>query len=209
MRARFVLLAMGCLLAACKNDGAAGSAQVDPSQLNSSGEVALSDGTTMAFSITSERYKQWDSAQRALDRRTASRFGALLRPASPTERSISGAVSFLEQDAVSRQVIERSGLTVRGFVELTVALEQQMRLASKEKAARPEPMPMPAPYPPPVDSGYVPARPIVPMPVVAPSKQREQDSTWSSDSLFPAPRMRDSTPRPDTLTARRDTAAPR
>lgn len=200
MRTTCVLLIFA-LLTACSDDDTAVGGYVNPSQLNSSGEVALADGSSLAFSITSERYKQWDAAQRALDRRVASQFGVLLKPASPTARSISSAVAYLEQDAMSKQVVERAGLTVRGFVELTVALEQQMRLASEKSATRAEPMP--APYAPPMDSGYAPAPRITPEPVTTSlANQRARDTP--SDTLFPTPVARDSTPRRDTIAARRD-----
>lgn len=218
------LIPLLSLLAACDDDGAASGGDVDPSYLtSSSGEVALADGGTMAFVITSERYKQWDAARRALDRKVAARFGTLLQPAAPTEQSIDRAVAYLEQDARSSRAIERAGLSVRGFVELTVALEQQMRLVGSRRSSRAEPLPLPMPdtFTRPVDSGYVPAPPITPLPFTplpqapTPAYPRSPDSAVRSDTLFPRSQPRDDTlsRRPassasDSVVPRRDTLTP-
>lgn len=207
MRTTRVFLVVACSLFAACNDDDSGGARIDPAQLtNSSGEVTLADGSQMEFSITSERYKQWDAARRALDKKTAARFGARLQPSAPTEQSISRAVAYLEQDARSRQAIERTGLSARGFVELTVALEQQMRLAGGQGGAR-EPRSLPAPYPPPIDSSYMPATPVTPVPV----EPRPSEPVTRLDTLFPTPRpaprdtvRRDSLPKRDSTLPRRD-----
>jgi hypothetical protein len=207
MRAIRVLFVL-CALAAC--DRGNGDVRVDGSQIsNSAGEVALTDGGSLQYSITSDRYKQWDTARQGLDRRIAARFGALLQPASPSDRSIARAVEYLEGDPRARQAIERAGMSVRDFVVMTVALEQEMRLASRQDAARdPEPLPAPPPYPPyPIDSSYVPAYPYA-----APPAERRVDSLPRVDTVFVQP------PRPvsqpfflpsDTMTPKRDTAAPK
>ena len=200
----FVMAAMSVATMACNNDGARG--QLDPSQLaNSSGEVALSDGGTMAFTITSERYKQWDAAQRALDTRVAKRFGQLLQPASPSERSISSAVAYLEQEPRARQAIEKAGLNVRGFVELTVALEQQMRLAGgggTRRSAQPT-----TTYTAPPDSGYLP----VPPPSTATPMETRPIPQARTDTLFPTPVSPPTPPAPraDPVPSRDSTAPPR
>lgn len=231
-----------CVLVACNRGDAGGRDRVpvDPSQFSSSsGEVALSDGGSLEFSITSEQYKQWYKAHQGLDRRIASRFGALLQPASPSERSIGRAVQYLEGEPSARRAIEGAGMSVRGFVVTTVALEQEMRVAS-ESAPRPDTMPLPAPYPYPSpyppDSAYPapyptpapypppaypptypPAYPVVPA-YPAPLPERRVDSTSRVDTVYlPAPTPRDTTPaRRDTITPSRsfiqpsrDTVVPR
>jgi hypothetical protein len=198
------------VLAACKGGG--GDARFDGSQIsNSAGEVSLSDGGSLQYSITSDRYKQWDAARRGLDRRMASRFGALLQPASPSERSIAKAVQYLEGELRAKQAIERAGMSVRDFVVMTVALEQEMRLASSRGS--PEPMPMPAPYPPPLDSTSMSARadslPRIDTAFVPP-KPLPPPRFLPTDTMPSLPPRRDTivTPR-DTLAPRRDTVVPR
>src|SRR5688500_6708488 len=107
-----------CVLVACnRGDGNRDRVPIDPSQFSSSSsEAALSDGGSLEFSITSEQYKQWYKAHQGLDRRIASRFGALLQPASPSERSIRRAVEYLESEPAARRAIESAGMSVRGLV---------------------------------------------------------------------------------------------
>ncbi|HET9452646.1 MAG TPA: hypothetical protein VFO66_00075 [Gemmatimonadaceae bacterium] len=212
------------LVSACSRDEGASASQVDPSQLTSSGEVELADGGRMAFNITSERYKQWDQARRAFPKALITRFGQVLQPRSPTEASINAAVALLERDPRARQAIEQAGLSVRGFVEITVALEQQMMLASTrgervDPVPAPEtyplsmdsgyyPIPAPAPYPEPVPAAplpypYTPA-PVVPAPVtpLPATPYPAPDSVRRDTIVRPAPPA----PRPDTTSPRRDTA---
>lgn len=227
MRPLLALFFCGVLLA-CNRGESNGRPPVDPSQFSSSsGEVALSDGGSLEFSITSEQYKQWYAAQQALDKRIASRFGALLQPASPSERSIRRAIEYLESQPSARQAIERAGMSVRGFVVTTVALEQEMRVASESGPRPPDTMPaMPAPLPYPYQyppTAYPPAYPVVPG-YSTPLPERRIDSTRRVDTVFlPSPsrdtsRVRRDTllpsrslvqPSRDTLLPRRDTAPPK
>lgn len=227
------LLAIGLLVGATacdRGDNAAGAqGQVDPSQLTSSGEVSLADGGSMSFNITSERYKQWDQARRSFPKSLITRFGQVLQPRSPTERSINDAVALLEGNAAARQAIEGAGLSVRGFVEITVALEQQMLAASTRGGAPdpmpvqtypmtmdsgyyPMPMPTPEPYPPPVPVTPYPYTPppVTPMPPVTPAPVLPAPrDTVRRDTVIPAPAPVPTpipAPRPDTIPARRDTA---
>lgn len=226
MRGTLCLLAL-LLVSACGRDEDASASQVDPSQLASSGEVELADGGRMAFSITSERYKQWDQARRAFPKSLITRFGQVLQPRSPTEASINAAVALLERDARARQAIEQAGLSVRGFVEITVALEQQMMLAStrgERVAPIPAetyplsmdsgyyPVPAPAPYPEPVPAAPLPY-PYTPAPVVpAPATPYPAPDTLRRDTIARPvlpPRRTDTTlPRRDTATVRRDSIVP-
>src|SRR5438045_3217063 len=105
---RFVLAAL--LLSACRRSDDTPVRRADGSLLSASGgEVSLSDGSKLSFVITSERYKQWDAAQSALDKGTAARFGALLQPKSPSQQSIERATAFLEANAAARAAIEHTG----------------------------------------------------------------------------------------------------
>jgi hypothetical protein len=197
-------------LVACDR-GNGDAATVDGSQLtSSSGEVALSDGGSLEFSITSDQYKQWYAAQQKIDKRIASRFGALLQPRSPSERSIKKAVDYLESQPSARQAIEAAGLTVRAFVVTTVALEQEMRVASESGRSREV---APAPYTFPVDSTYLkpypPATAYTPPPVFdyrdTLTVRPRIDSVPRVDTTFLPARS----PARDTITPRRDTAPPR
>jgi hypothetical protein len=212
MRTRRAVVVLCCAALVACNRGDGETARVDGSQLtSSSGEVALSDGGSLEFSITSDQYKQWYAAQQKIDKRIASRFGALLQPKSPSERSIRKAVDYLESQPSARQAIESAGLTVRAFVVTTVALEQEMRVAS-ESGRHPEPMPAPMPYTFPVDSTYLkPYPPPTPYPAQPAFDYRDTltvrpriDTIPRVDTVFRPPR-----PAPDTLTPRRDSAPPR
>lgn len=210
MRSVF-LLSVLVLLAACGDDDAAEGQRVDPALLtNSSGEVALTDGGSLTYVITSERYRKWDAAQRGLSRRVAARFGEILNPGSPSERSINRAVAYLESEPSARAAIEGAGMSVRDFVVMTVALEQQMQLA----AARGAPPPVYSPDAV-MDSGFLPLppdtqpTPVYPQPYPYPQPQpyppyppTYPPPTYPSPAPFPVPVP---APRPTRDTARMDT----
>lgn len=182
----------------------------------------------MSFSITSERYKQWDAARRAFPKSLIARFGQVLQPRAPTERSIANAAALLESNAQARQAIERAGLSVRGFVELTVALEQQMLAATAgTDAGRIEPLPSTQTYPMSMDSGYYPYYPYTPRPIPVSPDTLPVTPVPVTPTPYPAPlplprdtARRDTMllppqppptplPRPDTVAPRRDTLQPR
>ena len=206
MRA-LIWMCFAASLAACDR---AGGNDANASLLtHSGGEVALADGSSLEFAITSDKYKQWDAAQRGISKRVAARFGALLRPDNPTERSINSAVSYLAGEPSARQAIESAGLTVRDFVVMTVMLEQEMRLASGKTPERREES---KPYDfPPVDTTF-----IAPQPIPVPEPQ-PVDTALPIDTAFVQPRRRIDTmiippavrpPAPTVFrrdTARRDT----
>lgn len=128
-----------------------------------------------------------DAGQRGLDRRIAARFGAPLQPASPNERSIERAVSYLQNDARAKQAIERAGMGVRDFVLMTVALEQEMRVASGRTAEQPPPpMPAPLPYVYPGDTGFTP-QPMFPAPSAPVPPSPHVDSSVRIDTVFARP----------------------
>lgn len=230
-RTGFVLI-VTLALGACDKFGGSSSdaqAQVDPSLLSSSGEVALADGGSMPFDISSDQYKQWEQARRAFPKSLIARFGQVLQPRAPTERSIANAVALLEGNAQAKRAIEGAGLSVRGFVEITVALEQQM-LAATTRGGQPAPAePL---YPMTMDSGYhqVPAQPypdpvttyppVSPYPPTTPAPvtpypaasvlppPRDSARRDTVVSPVPMPKRDSTTPRRDTMPARRDTMPP-
>jgi hypothetical protein len=200
---RVLALTLLCVLAACDR-GFGGS---ETTAHTSGGEVALSDGGSLPYSITSDRYKQWDEARKGIDKRTSKRFGDLLQPASPSRRSISRATAYLESQPRARQAIESAGMTVRNFVEMTVALEQEMRLASAREESRSEPTPMPAPFPPPIDTSGIPESPVPVTPIVPPPIV---DTTRRADTMPSVPAIRRDTAIPKLDTApKRDTVIKR
>lgn len=191
-------LALILLVAACNRHDQTPLRTADGSLLSSSGgEVALSDGSHLQFAITSERYKQWEAARGALRSNVVSRFGALLQPKSPTEATIGRATAFLEADVPSREAIQRTGMSVKDFVLMTVALEQEMRVASGAgaSASQQDHVPMPAPLPSPVDTGAAaePRATPVPTPRV--------DTAVRLDTAVRRPAPRDTSRKPDTLSS--------
>lgn len=219
MRAICATVVFCVLITACddlRGDGTRGAGS-----LVSSGEVALADGGSLDFGITSEQYKRWDRARKGIDKRTAARFGAILQPEAPTEASIERAVAFLDGQPSARRAIEAAGMSTRAFVVMTVALEQEMRRASGQPVIRrPEsspyefptvdttmiaPMPAPAPYP--VDT-VVRGLPTVP-PVDTWNRQPARDT---ARRLPPTIFRRDTSPvapRPDSGTRRDSLPAPK
>ena len=206
---RFVALALVALVAACKQDRTAEGPRMRPGDsgwTSSSGEVSLTDGETLSFTITSERYKAWDAARQGLETRIASRYGAILQPGAPSRRNIDKAVQYLESEPSAVAAIERAGMSVRDFVVTTVALEQEMRLASDRGELPPDTVPMYGAYPPyqpyPVDtSSFTPYQPIpLPQPVTPPVVRQYIDT-------FPRP---DTMPRRDSIViTRTDTSTRR
>lgn len=170
---------------------------------SSTGEVALADGGRLEFSITSQQYKRWDRARRGINRRVAARFGEILQPDAPTERSIAEAVAYLESEPNARRAIENAGISVRGFVVMTVALEQELRLASGQPAVRP---PQPAPYEfPQYDTAL-----IKPSPTPYPADEAPYPApvdTYRIDTSFPS-RPVDTAIRVVVPVPRRDTVRP-
>lgn len=209
---RAIAIGLLCLLgAACQRDRTADSAPLRPGDsgwTSSSGEVSLTEGETLSFTITSERYKAWDAARQGLDGRIASKYGAILQPGSPSRRNIDRAVQYLESEPSAVESIRRAGMSVRDFVVTTVALEQEMRLASARGEIPPEPdtVPMypsyPAYQPYPVDtssfSTYAPI-PLPPPAASAPVARQYIDT-------FPRP---DTMPRRDSIVITRTDSARR
>ena len=169
---RAITAVVACLLvAACKQDRTADAPLPgQPGWTESSGEVSLTEGETLEFTITSDRYKAWDAARQGIDSRISARFGAILQPASPSRRNIERAVQYLESEPAAKASIERAGMSVRDFVVTTVALEQEMKQASARGQLPPDTVPSPYPsyqmYP--VDTTsfmsptYVPVQPLPP-----------------------------------------------
>ena len=91
----------------------------------------LEGGGRLAYEITSERYRQWETARRTL---RAQRLGLTLNidPLRVSEAEIQRAVSYFERNGRARRVIEGAGLTVRDYVLTTIAVEQQMAVASAD-----------------------------------------------------------------------------
>jgi hypothetical protein len=198
MQPRLVLAIMLLVLACNRGEGTP-LRTADGSLLSSSGgEVELADGSRLQFVVTSERYKQWDAARSSLRPNVVARFGTLLQPKSPTEKTIARAVAFLEADVASKEAIERTGMSVKDFVLMTVALEQEMR-AVGDRGPRSEPVRSAAPLPVPVDSGYA-----APAPAPLPPTPRV-DTLVKPDTIFTSPRRDTSAPRRDTSAPKRDT----
>jgi hypothetical protein len=170
IRVLSVLVCVACFDRGERHERADKPAQSDAQLYSSAGEVRLTDGGSLQFTITSEKYKQWYAAQQGFDKRIKSRFGALLQPASPSERTIARAVEYLQGEPRARDAIQRAGMSVRDFVVTTVALEQEMRVASESRAPAVDSMPLPYPYPYPLDTAHA-APPYPPTTVYPPATQ--------------------------------------
>lgn len=205
---RFSALALTCLaVAACQRDRTADEAPRlrpgEPGWTQSTGEVSLTDGETLSFEITSERYKAWDAARQGIDSRISARFGAILQPSSPSRRNIERAVQYLQGEPGAVASIERAGMSVRDFVVTTVALEQEMRRATA-RGQVPADTVAPTPYPtysgyPADTTSFMTYQPI-PLPPSAPVVRQYLDT-------LPRP---DVTPRHDSIViTRTDTTARR
>jgi hypothetical protein len=233
------IAALFVLIVACNRDRDGGNAvesaqpqSLDPSQLQDAhGEVTLTDGGAMSYEITSERYKQWYAAQQSLDHATAAKFGKVLHPDSPSASSIDQATIFLERNPRTKQAIEHSGMSVRDFVQMTVALQQQFRDAAHAggdayaqdlpyyvpppldttmppapvSTAPPGYTPMPTYTPPPV---YPPVQPVQPVDTTGHGARR--DSFLDSvRRIRQAPTVTSiPAPRADSVAPKRDSAPP-
>jgi len=212
MRRSALLLAF-LVIAGCNRGDDAPLRRADGSLLSESGgEVSLSDGSQLKFVITSDRYKQWDEARASLSKDVVRRFGQLLKPKSPTQQSIDRATAYLDSNPRARNSIESTGMSVKDFVLMTVALEQEMQLASARGqtpavtsvdtsayALPTVPSPYASAYPPP--PAYTPA-PTYPPPVYpSPTQPPAYDTMPHRDSVAPpSPKPRlDSSYRRDTL----------
>ena len=187
---RIVALAFACLfIAACKQDRTADATSVrpgDPGWTSSTGEVSLTDGETLSFTITSERYKAWDAAKDGLDTRVASRYGAILQPGSPSRRNIEKAVQYLESEPAAKAAIERAGMSVRDFVVTTVALEQEMKLASARGEIPPDTRPTSyQPYPMDTSSFGATTYTPIPLPEPVPVVRQYIDTSLARDTTPP------------------------
>lgn len=201
---RIAALAFACLvIAACKQDRTA-DAPARPGErgwTSSTGEVSLTDGETLSFTITSERYKAWDAAKEGLDSRIVSRYGAILQPGSPSRRNIEKAVRYLESEPAAKAAIERAGMSVRDFVVTTVALEQEMKLASARGEIPPDTLPTPIHQAYPMDTSSFGASTYTPIPLPEPVPVVRQ----YIDTVAP----RDTTPPGSFVITRTDTTTRR
>jgi hypothetical protein len=184
---RLMTLVAVAALAACKEDrrGEQAAARLDAAyQTSSDGEVELAEGGTLRFSVTSEQFRKWDAAHGGIDRSIQARFGEILKPEAPSERTIDAAVNYLEGQPTARSAIERAGLNVRQFVVITVALEQEMRLASGRGSREPDPDSI---IMPPMDTMAMAPYPPVVLPYVPPPAYPPIDSSRRVDTVYMPP----------------------
>src|SRR5918999_1205427 len=168
-------------LTACRGSGGA-SGDVDTALLHrQGGDVMLADGGRLPYEITSERYRQWETARRAL---RAARIGLSMQidPLRVSESEIQRAVNFFERNRRARRLIEETGMSVRDYVLTTIALEQQMAVASGRWGERERPR--------------TPSTPVVPSESIAAELARD------------TARRVDTVPVVDTVVVPVDTAPP-
>lgn len=179
----------------------------------SEGEVALAEGGTLRFSVTSDVFRKWDAAQRGIDKSVQSRFGDILKPESPSERTIDAAVTFLEGQPSARMAIEQAGMSVREFVVTTVALEQEMRASTGQGSREPDAIPVDTAFPPfPPDSlAYTPPPVTQYVPYVPPVYPPIDTSPRRVDTVYVDSTTRSRTPYSpwDSIARRRDSSIQR
>jgi hypothetical protein len=118
------------LLLACGGHGGAGGGDIDTALLTRpGGDVLLDGGGRLPYEITSDRYRQWQTARQAL---RAAKISLTMRldPLHVTQNDIQRAVGFFERNGRARRAIEGAGISVRDYVLTTIALEQQMAVAN-------------------------------------------------------------------------------
>lgn len=137
IRPRRALLAAWLLfsLAACKRDDDRFATATGTSAFldDASPEAREALSIQVDYILTDEKFRQWEAAQRNLDRLPRSAFPTLRN--SPGENAIDRAVARLESSPKARSTIEATGLTVRDFVLQTVALAQATEAAEGGRAA--------------------------------------------------------------------------
>jgi hypothetical protein len=184
------LLLVISTLAACGDRGGGANGGVDTALLTSDGgDIMLAGGGRLAYEITSDRYRDWEQARRALRSQGIS-LTMRIDPLRVSESDIQKAVDFFERNGKARRAIEGNGLSVRDYVLTTIALEQQTAVASGRWAARDRPRP--------------PARPVAPSESISAELARD---TASRDSARPRVRV-DTVPVVDTVVVPVDTAPP-
>lgn len=100
----------------------------------SKGDVAGGSYKMLDYEVTSERYRQWIAAHRALDGvELGEPMSVDLRNLS--EKDIDRIERTLEDHAAARTSIESSGMSVRDFVLTTVALAQPWAQSSSTLSA--------------------------------------------------------------------------
>lgn len=135
---RLCLPLLFLLLAACGGSNSA-SGDVDTALLHrAGGDVLLADGGRLAYEITSDRYRQWETARRALRAEKIS-LSMRLDPLRVNQADVQRAIDYFERNRKARRIIEGTGMTVRDYVLTTLALEQQMAVATGRWGARERP----------------------------------------------------------------------
>jgi hypothetical protein len=173
-------------LVACRGGGAnSASGAVDTALLHrNGGDVMLANGGRIDYEITSDRYRQWEAARRALRAQRIS-LSMRLDPLRVSEADIQRAVDFFERNGKARRAIEGTGMSVRDYVLTTLALEQQMAVANGQWAASERPR--------------APVAPVVPSESIAAELAR--DSARRVDTVQKVDTVKvpvDTTPPPDT-----------
>jgi hypothetical protein len=102
----------------------------------SAGDAELDASGRLNFEVTSDVYRRWTIAQRALGKSDLVRYVAQLGRRALTQRELDRAVARVQGDATARAAIEGAGMTPLEYVYATVAIEQAMAVASGRLAPR-------------------------------------------------------------------------
>ena len=102
----------------------------------SAGDAELDQSGRLDFEVTSDVYRRWTLAQRALGKSEVARYVASLGRRALTQDDLDRAVARVQGDAKARAAIEGAGMTPLEYVYATVAIEQAMAVATGRLAPR-------------------------------------------------------------------------
>ena len=137
--AGLALLTMSLVAAGCDRDTESSSwfSAGDARTVSvSAGDAELDASGRLNFEVTSDVYRRWMLAQRALGKSDLSRSVAQLGRRALTQRELDQAVARVQGDARARAAVEGAGMTPLEYVYATVAIEQAMAVASGRLAPR-------------------------------------------------------------------------
>jgi hypothetical protein len=152
---RAAILLVAALAAAACNQGSEHSAagEVEGGAATGGGvgseDAVLEPSGRLRYEVRSERYRLWDIAQRSLAGMRDARLSSVIDTRRPTTKSIDRAVAYLQRNERARSAIEQTGLSVREYVLLSIAIDQQTSGVFGRPRATTAPTPPSAVAPPP------------------------------------------------------------
>lgn len=103
---------------------------------SSAADARLDANGRLNFEVTSDLYRRWSVAQRALGSSRVAVSIAQLGRRALTRKELDDAVARMEADAFASRALASAGLSAQEYVYATVALEQAMAVAKGRLAPR-------------------------------------------------------------------------